>query len=571
MNAGRLLSTLLAACLLLQPLQAAELPPAQAVASAHPLATQAGIEMLDAGGNAFDAAVAVSAVLSVVEPHSSGIGGGGFWLLYRHSDGLETFVDGRETAPRAASAGMYLDAQGKADAKLSTTGALAAAIPGQPAAFDHVARKYGRLPLEQLLRPAIRAAREGFEVDAKLARVFEAMRPRFSPEAVRVFAQQGRPPRVGERLRQPELARTLELLALQGRNGFYEGETAHKLLAGVTAAGGVWTEEDFRRYRVIEREPLEIWFRDTRILTAPPPSAGGTALAQMFGQLEAIGWRNDGSLTSKHAVVEAWRRAYRDRAAWLGDPDFVDVPLYRLLSRSYLLELARGISRERATPSASLPPAQPLAEGQHTTHFSIVDAQGNRAAVTQSINLSFGSGFVAPGTGVLLNDEMDDFSAAVDASNAYGLIGSKANAIAPGKRPLSSMTPTFVEGPRGLLVIGTPGGSRIITMVALGILDWMRGANPAQLVGAPRYHHQYLPDQIQFEPGAFNETEQRQLSAMGHVLAPLTADYGNMHAVWWDRRNDLMQAASDRRGVGVSRISRPVRSHPLSVSGVPSP
>lgn len=545
------------------PLRAADTPPGYAVASAHPLATQAGLDMLAAGGNAFDAAVAVSAALSVVEPYSSGLGGGGFWLLYRHSDGLETFVDGREAAPRAASERMYLGADGKAIAELSTTGALAAAIPAQPAALDHVARKYGRLPLRTVLAPAIRAAREGFVVDAKLARMFEQFGARFSPEAVRAFGGP-RWPRAGETLRQPDLALTLERLAAQGRTGFYEGEVARRLIAGVRAGGGIWSEEDFRRYRVVEREPVEIWFRDWRILTAPPPSAGGVTLAQLFGQLEALGWRNNGSLESRHLVVESWRRAYRDRAAYLGDPDFVDVPLYRLLSRNYALDLARSIDRHRATPSAQLPPAQPVTEGPHTSHFSIVDAEGNRAAVTQSINLPFGSGYMAAGTGVLLNDEMDDFSAAPEASNAYGLIGSRANAIAPGKRPLSSMTPTFVEGPRGLLVIGTPGGSRIITMVALGILDWMRGLDAAALAAAPRYHHQYLPDRIQFEPGAFSGDEQARLATMGHTLMPLDASapplsptaapYGNLQVVWWDKRAGRLSAAADPRGVGSAGV-----------------
>lgn len=544
----------LALLVVVLPLRAQDLPPGYAVASAHPLATRAGMEILAAGGNAFDAAVAVSAALSVVEPYSSGIGGGGFWLLYRQSDGLETFVDGREIAPRAATANMYLGADGKADAQRSITGPLAAAIPAQPAALDYVTKKYGSLPLPVVLAPAIRYAREGFTVDAKLARMLSEQWKRFSPAAAKAFSVGGRMPVQGDVLRQPDLAWVLEKLAAGGRSGFYEGEVADRLLAGVNGAGGIWSEEDFRRYKVVEREPIETWFRDYRIVTAPPPSAGGATLAQMFGQLEAVGWRGDRGLLAKHQVVESWRRAYRDRAAWLGDPDFVDVPLYRLLSRSYLLGLARGISNTRATPSAELAPSPQGKEGDNTSHFSIVDAQGNRAAVTQSINTSFGSGMVAPGTGVMLNNEMDDFSAAVDASNAYGLIGSRANAVAPGKRPLSSMTPTFVEGPRGLLVIGTPGGSRIITMVALGILDWINGGDAQHVVSLPRYHHQYLPDALQFEPGALTQTEQLELGAMGHNLAPLPASYGNMHAVWWDRRGKKLRAASDPRGIGAAEV-----------------
>ena len=531
--------------------RAGDTPPGYAVASAHPLATQAGLDILAAGGNAFDAAVAVSAALGVVEPAGSGFGGGGFFLLHRYSDGLDTFVDGRETAPRKATANMYLDASGKADAKASTIGMLAAAIPAQPALLDYVARKYGSKPLAVLLAPAIRYAREGFAVDAKLARAFAATWPYLTPETIRVMAIDGHAPAAGDVLRQPELAHTLELLAERGRAGFYEGETGDRLLAGVAAGGGIWTPEDFRRYKVIERAPLITWLRDYRIVTAPPPSAGGVTLAETFGQLEALGWSSDQGSINKHLLVEAWRRAYHDRASFLGDPDFVSVPLYRLIARSHALDLARDIERKRATPSSAL--EAPAHEGSNTSHFSIVDAQGNRVAATQTINTYFGCGCMAPGIGVLLNNEMDDFSAAVEASNSYGLIGSKANAIAPGKRPLSSMTPSFVEGPRGLLVLGTPGGARITTMVALGILEWINGGDAAAVVGRPRYHHQYLPDKIEFEPGALSDDEQALLSVMGHPLAP-HEPYGNMHAVWWDARQDHLEAASDPRGVGRAAV-----------------
>ncbi|HVT37352.1 MAG TPA: gamma-glutamyltransferase, partial [Nevskiaceae bacterium] len=308
-------------------------------------------------------------------------------------------------------------------------------------------------------------------------------------------------------------------------------------------------------YKVIERAPLVTWMQAYRIVTAPPPSAGGVTLAQVFGQLEALGWHGNGDVLAKHLLVESWRRAYHDRAQYLGDPDFVDVPIYRIAAHGYALALARGIDRAHATPSSTLDAqSRALHEGDHTSHFSIVDAQGNRVAATQTINTTFGCLCMAPGTGVVLNNEMDDFSAAVDASNVYGLVGSKANAIAPGKRPLSSMTPSFVEGPRGLLVLGTPGGSRIITMVTLGILDWISGGDTNSVVGAPRFHHQYLPDEIQFEPGAFSADEQAQLTALGHTLNPLSSTYGNMHAVWWDPAHDHLEAASDPRGVGRAQV-----------------
>jgi len=528
--------------------------PGYAVSSATPQATQAGLEVLAAGGNAFDAAVAVSAALAVTEPTGSGLGGGGFWLLHRESDGMEVFVDGRETAPYAASAKMYLDKDGKAVDSLSRDGALAAAIPGEPAALEWIAKKYGALPLKRSLAPAIRLAREGFPVDSKLASAFESQWSRLSINAKATFAQEGRALREGEVLRQTELARTLELIALQGRNGFYEGETAKELVTAARAAGGIWTEEDLGRYSIVERKPLVTWFRDTRIVTAPPPSAGGVTLAELFNQLEILGYRSDAGVDAKHLVIESLRRAYRDRAAYLGDPDFVNIPMFRLTSRSHARDLASSIDPKRATPSASLPPAPLVPEGNHTTHFSIVDAQGNRVAATLSVNLPFGSGFMAPGTGVLLNDEMDDFAASTTASNAYGLIGSETNLVAPGKRPLSSMTPTFVEGPRGLLVIGTPGGSRIITMVALGILGWLDGLDAQQVVTLPRYHHQYLPDEVQFEAGAFSADEQAALRARGHNLQQVTRNYGLMNVVTWNPKTGALQAASDPRALGVGTV-----------------
>ena len=530
-------------------------PNAYAVASAHPLATAAGLEVLAAGGNAFDAAVAVSAAIAVVEPTGSGIGGGGFWLLHRAADDFETFVDGRETAPLAATATMYQDASGKAIDALSRDGALAAAIPGEPAALEHLAKTYGKLPLAKSLAPAIRYARDGFACDDKLADAFGYSWKRLSPAAKATFAVNGQPPKTGALLRQPELAATLERLAVQGRDGFYKGETARLLLAGVKAERGLWTDEDLQRYAVIERKPVELHFRDYRIVTSPPPSAGGITLGEVLQQLELLDFKGQakGGLTAKHQLVETMRRAYRDRAAYLGDPDFVQVPTAELLSRSYARELASTVTPNKATPSTALPPANPYKEGDNTTHFSIIDAEGNRVAATLSINLSFGSGYMPPGTGVFLNDEMDDFAASETASNAYGLIGSKANLVAPGKRPLSSMTPTFVEGPRGLLVLGTPGGSRIITMVLLGLLDWIDGGSVQHLVALPRIHHQYLPDVVEFEPNALSAEEQQGLRGMGYELKQ-TRTYGNLQAVSWDPKSGVVDAASDPRAVGEAKV-----------------
>ena len=546
-------------------------PPGYAVATAHPLATQAGMDILESGGNAFDAAVAISAALSVVEPYSSGIGGGGFWLLHRGSDGFESMLDGREVAPLAATPNMYLNAKGEADPKLSRDGALAAAIPGAPAAWVHLAKKYGTQPLPKLLAPAIRLARDGFPADARLAKMLALFGGRLTP-AISPFAPDGKPAIETMLIRQPDKAATLDTLAQQGRAGFYSGPVAQKLVDGVRAAGGIWTLEDLSRYKIIERKPLTFYFRDHRIVSAPPPSAGGIALAQVFAMLEALAWpaaaapgASAGDLKSfsmtpadgagaKHLLVEGLRRAYRDRG-FLGDPDFVDIPSYRLLSRDYALALAHGIKPGVATPSGTLA-VKP--DGDNTTHFSVLDQHGNRVAATLSINLPFGSGFIAPGTGVVLNNEMDDFSAAAGASNAYGLTGSNANAIRPGKRPLSSMSPTFVEGPRGLLILGTPGGSRIISMVLLGALGFTQGLDAQGVVSLPRYHHQYLPDQIEYEPKALNVAEQAALNALGHRLKQVPDGYGNMHAVWWDVAGGKLEAASDPRGIGAAAV----RPHP---------
>jgi gamma-glutamyltranspeptidase/glutathione hydrolase len=537
---------------------ASDKPGAHAVASAHPLATQAGLEVLAAGGNAFDAAVAVSAAIAVVEPTGSGIGGGGLWLLHRQRDGMQTFVDGRETAPGKASATMYLGADGKAVDKRSRDGALAAAIPGEPAALDHIARTYGRLPLARSLAPAIRYARDGFACDAKLAEAFAQHWRRLSPAAQATFAVAGGPPPTGALLRQPDLATTIERLATKGRDGFYQGDTAQRLLAGVQQDGGIWAADDLRGYRVIERAPITLRFGDYRIVTAPPPSAGGVTIGEVLNQLGLLGFNGQG-ITATHQLIEAMRRAFRDRAAYLGDPDFVPVPTASLLSADYARGLVASINPARATPSASLPPAPAFPEGTHTTHLSVLDADGNRVAATLSINLPFGSGYMPAGTGVFLNDEMDDFAASETASNAYGLIGSKANLVAPNKRPLSTMTPTFVEGPRGLLVLGTPGGSRIVTMVLLGLLDWMQGGDVAHVVALPRFHHQYLPDVVEYEANAFSAEQREALAAMGHVLKPVNRAYGNLQAVSWNPRTGVVDAASDPRGVGEARVVRPAR------------
>ncbi len=531
-------------------------PPAAAIASAHPLATHAGREILDHGGNAFDAAVAVSAALAVVEPTGSGLGGGGFWLLHRAADGFETMIDGRERAPRAAHRDMYLNDQGGVVPGLSIDGPLAAGIPGVPAALDHLARHYGRLSLARSLAPAIRLARNGFPVDEHYRRLarFRLKALRRSPAAARTFLLHGEIPPPGFLLRQPELARTLEAMASRGEGAFYRGPLARRLVEGVRAAGGIWTEEDLAQYRVVEREPIHGRYHGLRITSAAPPSSGGVALLTMLNILAQDDLAQLDAVPRIHLTVEAMRRAYRDRAQYLGDPDFVAVPVAQLTHPYYGAALRNTIRLDRATPSASLPGALPPLQGSDTTHFSILDREGNRVAATLSINYPFGAAFVPPGSGVLLNDEMDDFSVKPGVPNVYGLVGGEANAIAPGKRPLSSMSPTFVEGARGVAILGTPGGSRIITMVLLGILDFAAGHGPDSWVALKRYHHQFLPDEITYEPGAFDDSEAAALQRMGHTLRPRQRPYGNMQAVLWDQQRQQVSAASDPRGQGLAIV-----------------
>lgn len=533
-------------------------PPGVAVASAHELATDAGLEILQKGGNAFDAAVAVSAVLSVVEPISSGLGGGGFFLLHDGKTGRDVFVDARETAPAAATPAMYLDKDGNFDRDRAENGPWSAGIPGLPAALVHVAETYGRLPLRESLAPAIRVARDGFPVYGRFARGYaqrSAVMERY-PGTREVFLRNGRAPREGDLFKQPELAGTLERLAQDGHAGFYRGTTGKRLLDGVRKAGGKWTAEELAGYRIKERAPLRFEYDGWDIVTAPPPSSGGIAIAQMLQILEPWDLAKLPQAERVHLVVEAMRRAFRDRTFYLGDPDFVRIPVRTLMSKDYAAGLRATIHPRKATPSDMLSGDQTPLEDEETTHFSIIDAEGNRAAVTQTVNLLFGSGLVPAGTGVLLNNEMDDFALKPGTPNAFGVMGFDANAPAPGKRMLSSMTPTFMSSPDKVAVIGTPGGSRIITMVLLGMLGYADGLDAAQVAALPRYHHQWLPDVLGTERDALPAEVVAQLRAMGHnVLVPgednqgrRSSDaWGNMNTVEWDRKAGVLRAASDPR------------------------
>ncbi|WP_126452509.1 gamma-glutamyltransferase [Sulfuriflexus mobilis] len=538
-----------------QPLWA-EVQHAAGIATAHPAATQAGHETLVAGGNAFDAAVTVSAVLAVVEPYSSGIGGGGFWLLHRARDGFQVMIDGRETAPGRAHRDLYLDAQGQVRPGASVDGPLAAAIPGVPAALALLARDYGRLPLDQSLAAAIRIAREGFAVEAYYQRMagFRLQALRASPEAARIFLLNNEVPPLGHVIKQPELAATLALLAAQGAPGFYTGRYAQQLVTGVRDAGGIWRLEDLARYQAVSRQPLRMTYRGATITSVAPPSSGGVAMATIFNQLSLKEAAVHSEADQVHVLAEAMRRAYRDRAEYLGDADIISVPVSRLVGMVHAKQISANLDMDTATPSSELPGVVVDAgKGTDTTHFSILDSEGNRVAATLSVNYPFGSGFVVPGTGVLLNDEMDDFSAKPGVPNVYGLVGAEANAIAPYKRPLSSMSPTFVEDTRGLAIIGTPGGSRIITMVLHGIMAYINGGDAEAIVSKRRYHHQYLPDHIQYERGAFDEALASELQLRGHALSERD-DFGNMQVVTWQRAGNQVSAASDPRGIGSAQV-----------------
>ncbi|MBV6416344.1 MAG: Glutathione hydrolase proenzyme [Steroidobacteraceae bacterium] len=546
----------IAACLA-APLLAAERAPGHAaIASAHPLATAAGHEILAKGGNAFDAAVAVTAALAVVEPTGSGLTGGGFYLLHRASDARDVMIDAREKAPLAATRDMFLGPDGNPVPGMSLNTALGAGIAGEAAAIEHLVKEYGRLPLAVSLAPAIRLAREGFPLYTRLRANIERKREVFAkqPEVARVWLRKGEAPAPGTVIRQPQLAHTLETLAKRGMRDFYEGETARKLVAGVRKLGGIWTAEDLAAYRVVERAPIVGEYRGARIVSSSPPASGGIVLVEALNVLAGYDLAHLDAVTRTHLIIESMQRAHRDRAVWLGDPDFVTMPVAELIHPYYAAGLRASIRLDRAMPSADLPGVKPASQGDNTTHFSILDAEGNRAAVTITLNFYFGSGLSVPGTGLFLNDEMDDFSSKAGVPNGFNLVGNAANAIAPGKRMLSSSTPTFIETPRGLMIAGTPGGSYITGMVLLATLDFLDGRNAAQIVAAPRIHHQYLPDVLQYEPGALTAADTAALAKLGYQLRESKRRWGNLQVVTWDYASGRVEAASDPRGEGEGQV-----------------
>ncbi|WNW12351.1 gamma-glutamyltransferase [Pseudomonas sp. DTU_2021_1001937_2_SI_NGA_ILE_001] len=552
-------AVLLLCALAAQASQAFPRPEQAAIASPHAMATEAGEQTIGMGGNAFDAAISIAATLAVVEPYGSGLGGGGFFLLREGGEKpAYQFIDAREKAPLKATYDLYRR-DGKVQPRLSLDGPLAAAIPGLPAALVELAERYGKLPLDLTLKEAIIRAYNGFPVD-RIYQKRATMRLaalRDDPESARLFLVNGEVPPLGTLIVQHELGDTLNRLATHGRDGFYAGSTGRALLQGVQQAGGIWTAQDLQDYQVATRAPLRWTLAEQReLVSAPPPSAGGVALAQSLTMLEQLPWRQAQGSQRIHYVLEVLRRAYRDRGE-LGDPDFVSAPIAHLLDRGYLESLAKGIDPQRATPSKELPPAPEWREGDHTTHFAVIDREGNAVAATLSINLPFGAAFTVPGTGVVLNDEMDDFAADPQGRNAYGLAGSQANSIAAGKRPLSSMSPSFLESPEQFAAFGTPGGSRIPSMVLLAMLQYLDGQPIAQWAASPRYHHQYLPDVVEYEPGALSAEIREELGKRGYSLKQTADSYGNQQVLLWDKHSRQVQVASDPRGEGVAEVFGP--------------
>ena len=517
-------------------------------------ATDAGVAVLEAGGNAVDAAVAVGFALAVTHPSAGNIGGGGF-MLVRFADGRSTFIDFRERAPEKASRNMYLDASGKATQD-SVMGYRAAGVPGSVRGFEYASKKYGRKPWTDALAPAVALADKGFPISygfAKSLRGSAGLLGRF-PESKRIFLRDGKPYEAGETFVQPELARTLERIREQGARDFYEGETARLLAADMERHGGLVTLADLRDYAVVDRTPLTGTYRGYDIVTAPPPSSGGPGILEMLGVLEGSGYEKSGvgSAAELHYLAETMRRYFADRAAWLGDPDFVKVPLAGLLDPVYLAQLRRSIDPEHASPSSQIRAGKPPGtESSETTHYSIVDAEGNAAAVTYTLNFGYGNGVTVPGLGFLLNNEMDDFAAKPGEPNAFGLVQGEANAIQPRKRPLSSMTPTIVtRGGKLELVLGTPGGPTIINSVLevlLNVVDF--GMNVQDAVNFPRIHHQWLPDQLVMERG-FSPDTIALLKARGHQVK-MTGSIGEVAAI--QSRDGWLEGAADPRTEGMAK------------------
>jgi len=527
-------------------------PSKGAVVTSNVLATKAGEKILAEGGNAYDAATTISAMLSVVEPFASGLGGGAFWLIYDAKSKKYKMIDARETAPLQSHKNMYLDENENLIKNISKLGPLSAGIPGIPAVLSYVNEKYGSKKLSTLLVPAYKAAINGFPVNERYLKGANYKKEWLKKykETEAIFLDKGEVPKKGWILKQTDLAKTIKKIMKGGHKSFYTGSFAKKMVESVQNNGGIWSEEDLNRYKVIEREPVKSTYKGISIIAPGLPSSGGLVLSNALNILAGYELDKLSLTTQKHLIIEALRRAYYERAIKMGDPDFMANSLEFLLTPSYAAKQRESININYATDNQTLEFADPPYQGQgnDTTHFSVIDKYGNRVAVTQSINFWFGSAFVPKGTGVLLNNEMDDFSIKPGTENGYGLIGYDANAVEPGKRMLSSMTPTFLESDRGFVILGTPGGSRIISMILLATLEWVNGGDAKSMVSLPRFHHQYHPDYVLYEEEAFMSSEIDELESMGHIFKKSNRQFGNMQIIMWDQVNNKIEIASDPRG-----------------------
>ena len=520
------------------------------VASEQELATQIGVDILKAGGNAVDAAVAVGFALAVALPNAGNIGGGGFMMVHDASSGKDIALDFREVAPRGASRNMYLDASGKVIDGKSLFTHYAVGVPGTVAGMTHALSRWGSMPLARVMAPAIALADKGYPVSVTLAKTLDQEKKNMGrwPATQAVFWRNGAPLQTGQRLVQKDLAQSLRLISQQGAKAFYEGAIAQKIVAEMAPHANALSLQDLRDYKVAEREPVRGSYRGYQIVTMPPPSSGGAHLIQILNMMERWPmnqWGAD-SAQSVHYMTEAMKLAYADRSEYLGDPDFVKIPLKGLISKSYASELAASIKPQQARPGKDIRPGRPQPyESDQTTHYSVVDKAGNAVAVTYTLNTNFGSGIVAKGTGILLNNEMDDFSAKPGVANAYGLVGGDANAVQAGKRPLSSMTPTLVlKDGKPVLVTGSPGGARIITTVLQQVVNHIDfGMNPAEAAATPRFHHQWTPDELRVEKG-FSPDTLALLKQWGHKVA-LKASMGRTQTI--EIRDGLLRGASDPR------------------------
>ncbi|MDA9390723.1 gamma-glutamyltranspeptidase [Bradyrhizobium sp. CCBAU 45394] len=495
------------------------------VVSAQHLATQVGVDVLRRGGNAVDAAVAVGYALAVVYPAAGNLGGGGFMTI-QLADGRKTFLDFRETAPKGATANMYLDKDGNVIKGLSTKGHLAVGVPGSVSGMEYAREKYGTMKRADLLAPAIQLAEQGFALDQGDIDLLRTATADFrdDPATAAIFLNNSQPFQVGERLMQPELAKTLREISSKGTDGFYKGWVGSAIVASSQAGKGLLTQDDLDGYKTRELAPVECDYRGYHVISAPPPSSGGVIICEILNILEGYPLKELGyhSAQAVHVQIEAMRHAYVDRNSYLGDPDFVKNPLDRLLDKNYATRIRDVIDPNKAGISKEIKPGVAPHEGSNTTHYSIADKDGNAVSVTYTLNDWFGAKVTAAKTGVLLNDEMDDFTAKVGVPNLYGLVQGEANAIAPGKRPLSSMSPTIVtKDGKTVMVVGTPGGSRIITAVLqtmINAIDY--GMNAQEAVDMPRIHQQWLPDLTNVEDYALSPDTRKILEVMGHKFGP---------------------------------------------------